>query len=103
VSLRNTYKVQELAHGLEAVVVPDQWAESGSTIYVEGCGIAARDIDGKEYLDASSCGLCNVIGYGNKDVVGVALFLASELSAYVTGASIPVGGGLPLRPHRPWL
>ncbi len=38
-----------------------------------------------------------------EDVAGVALFLASELSAYVTGASIPVGGGLPLRPHRPWL
>jgi len=38
-----------------------------------------------------------------EDVAGVALFLASELSAYVTGASIPVGGGLPLRPYIPWL
>ena len=38
-----------------------------------------------------------------EDIAGVALFLASELSAYVTGASIPVGGGLPLKPNRPWL
>jgi 3-oxoacyl-[acyl-carrier protein] reductase len=38
-----------------------------------------------------------------EDVAGVALFLASELSAYVTGASIPVGGGLPLKPYNPWL
>jgi NAD(P)-dependent dehydrogenase (short-subunit alcohol dehydrogenase family) len=37
------------------------------------------------------------------DIAGVALFLASELSAYVTGASIPVGGGLPLKPYSPWL
>ena len=38
-----------------------------------------------------------------EDIAGVALFLASELSAFVTGASIPVGGGLPLKPHSPWL
>lgn len=34
-----------------------------------------------------------------EDIAGVALFLASDLSAYVTGASIPVGGGLPLKPY----
>jgi NAD(P)-dependent dehydrogenase (short-subunit alcohol dehydrogenase family) len=33
-----------------------------------------------------------------EDIAGVALFLASELSSFVAGASIPVGGGLPLRP-----
>lgn len=32
------------------------------------------------------------------DIAGVALFLASELSAYVTGAAIPVSGGMPLKP-----
>ena len=32
------------------------------------------------------------------DIAGVALFLASELSSYVTGESIRVGGGLPLTP-----
>lgn len=35
-----------------------------------------------------------------EDVAGVALFLASDLSAYVTGQLILVGGGMPLnRPH----
>jgi len=33
-----------------------------------------------------------------EDIAGVVLFLASGLSSYVTGASIPVSGGLPLRP-----
>jgi NAD(P)-dependent dehydrogenase (short-subunit alcohol dehydrogenase family) len=33
-----------------------------------------------------------------EDIAGVALFLASELSSFVAGASIPVGGGLPLSP-----
>jgi len=34
-----------------------------------------------------------------EDIAGVALFLASELSAFVTGAVIPVTGGLPLQPR----
>lgn len=33
-----------------------------------------------------------------EDVAGVALFLASELSSYVTGEAICVGGGLPIAP-----
>ena len=33
-----------------------------------------------------------------EDIAGVALFLASELSAYVTAESICAGGGLPLTP-----
>jgi len=33
-----------------------------------------------------------------EEVAGVALFLASELSSYVTGEAINVGGGLPLTP-----
>ena len=57
VSLSNTYREQELAHIVEAVVVPDQWAESASIIYTEGSGIKVRDINGREYLDATSCGL----------------------------------------------
>ena len=32
-----------------------------------------------------------------EDVAGVALFLASDLSAYVTGDRIIVGGGTPYR------
>jgi 3-oxoacyl-[acyl-carrier protein] reductase len=34
-----------------------------------------------------------------EDVAGVALFLASGLSSYVTGEAICVGGGLPLSPR----
>ena len=33
-----------------------------------------------------------------EDIAGVALFLASELSSYVTGEAICAGGGLPLTP-----
>jgi len=33
-----------------------------------------------------------------EDIAGVALFLASGLSSYVTGEAINVGGGLPLMP-----
>jgi 3-oxoacyl-[acyl-carrier protein] reductase len=33
------------------------------------------------------------------DLAGVALFLASELSAYVTGINICAAGGIPLLPH----
>ena len=72
VSLSNTYREQELAHVVEAVVVPDQWAESASIIYTEGSGIKVRDIHGQEYLDATSCGLCNVVGYGNREVADAA-------------------------------
>ncbi|MDA8235052.1 MAG: SDR family NAD(P)-dependent oxidoreductase [Clostridia bacterium] len=34
-----------------------------------------------------------------EDIAGAALFLASDLSAYVTGAVIPVTGGMPLQPN----
>jgi NAD(P)-dependent dehydrogenase (short-subunit alcohol dehydrogenase family) len=36
-----------------------------------------------------------------EDIAGAALFLASELSAYVTGDTLYVTGGLPLLPPRP--
>jgi 3-oxoacyl-[acyl-carrier protein] reductase len=34
-----------------------------------------------------------------EDIAGVALFLASELSSYTTGAAIPAAGGIPLSPY----
>jgi len=34
-----------------------------------------------------------------EDIAGVALFLASELSSFITGAAIPVAGGIPLSPY----
>jgi NAD(P)-dependent dehydrogenase (short-subunit alcohol dehydrogenase family) len=36
-----------------------------------------------------------------EDVAGAALFLASELSAFVTGETLLVSGGLPLSPYHP--
>jgi 3-oxoacyl-[acyl-carrier protein] reductase len=36
-----------------------------------------------------------------EDIAGSALFLASELSSYVTGVTLLVSGGLPLGPNRP--
>jgi 3-oxoacyl-[acyl-carrier protein] reductase len=36
-----------------------------------------------------------------EDIAGSALFLASELSAYVTGETLLVSGGLPLGPYHP--
>lgn len=38
------------------------------------------------------------VGYP-EDIAGTALYLASDLSSYVTGALIPVSGGMPLQPN----
>ena len=36
-----------------------------------------------------------------EDIAGAALFLASELSAYITGETLNVSGGVPLLPYQP--
>jgi NAD(P)-dependent dehydrogenase (short-subunit alcohol dehydrogenase family) len=38
-----------------------------------------------------------------EDVAGAALFLASELSSFISGVCLPVAGGLPLKPFAPWI
>jgi 4-aminobutyrate aminotransferase-like enzyme len=64
VSLRNTYKAQEPDRGLEAVVRQHQRAETGSIIHVKGSRIQISDIDGRKYLDVSSCRLHNIVDSG---------------------------------------
>ena len=71
-SSTETYQHQEIAHTVPGMAVPSQWAEKGSQIYIEGAGSKLWAIDGKEYLDATSCGLTNNIGYGNKELAETA-------------------------------
>lgn len=65
---KEIYRSQEITYGLEPMVVPSEWTKSGSAIFVEGSGARIRTIDGKEYIDASACGMCDVVGYGNQEV-----------------------------------
>ncbi len=51
---------------------PREWAKTGSQIYIEGSGSKLTGIDGKGYLDATSCGLTNNIGYGNREMAEAA-------------------------------
>lgn len=71
-SLREIYKAKEAAHGLEPLVNPTQWANVGSAIFVQGSGVRIKTIDGREFIDASSCGFCDIVGYGNQEVAEAA-------------------------------
>ena len=70
--MKDTYKSQETAHTVAGMAVPNEWAKTGSQIYIEGFGSKLIGIDGKEYLDATSCGLTNNIGYGNRELAEAA-------------------------------
>jgi len=72
VSSNDTYQQKETAHTVPGMAVPSLWAKTGSDIYVEGSGARLTAMDGKEYLDATSCGLTNNIGYGNQELAEVA-------------------------------
>jgi adenosylmethionine-8-amino-7-oxononanoate aminotransferase len=72
VSLKDSYQYAETTHTVPGMAVPSQWAKTGSKIYVEGSGAKLTAIDGAEYLDATSCGLTNNIGYGNEELAEVA-------------------------------
>ena len=69
---KEAYRERETAHTVHGMSVPSQWAEKGSHIYVEGKGSKLTALDGKEYLDATSCGLTNNIGYGSKELAEAA-------------------------------
>jgi len=54
------------------MAIPSEWAKTGSKIYIEGSGSRITSLDGVEYLDATSCGLTNNIGYGNRELAEAA-------------------------------
>ena len=61
-------------------------------------GLIATDITGDKLTDAMKAKIIEGIPLGRLgqtvDVAGIYLFLASDLSAYVTGATIDVNGGM---------
>ena len=66
------YKEWMCAHEFQGQVDPTGWAKVGGLINVEASGIMVKDIDGNESIDMSSCGLCDAVGYGNKEVAEAA-------------------------------
>lgn len=66
------YKEWMSAHEFQGQVDPTGWAKAGGLIDVEASGIRIKDIDGNEYIDMTSCGLCDAVGYGNEEVAEAA-------------------------------
>ena len=66
------YKEWMCAHEFQGQVDPTGWAKVGGLINVEASGIMVKDIDGNESIDMTSCGLCDAVGYGNKEVAEAA-------------------------------
>ena len=66
-------------------------------------GVAGRELP-EEEKDALCADLAKVVPLGRvgtpEDIAGAVLFLASELSSFVTGHCLYVTGGLPLQPLR---
>lgn len=70
--LAKKYKEWMLKHEFQGQVDPMGWSKVGGLIYVEASGLRLKDIDGNEYLDMTSCGLCDAVGYGNEEVAEAA-------------------------------
>jgi NAD(P)-dependent dehydrogenase (short-subunit alcohol dehydrogenase family) len=64
---------------------------------------AVLESKNQEEIDAFFAGMGKVAPLGRigdpQEMVGPCVFLASEMSSYVTGAVLPVSGGLPLPPN----
>jgi adenosylmethionine-8-amino-7-oxononanoate aminotransferase len=69
---KDAYQYREIAYTVPGMAMPSLWVKQGSQIYVSGTGCKLTAIDGKEYLDATSCGLTNNIGYGSHELAEVA-------------------------------
>ncbi len=92
VSLRETYRREDIAHILHGATVPSEFAKSANRIYVEGYGVRLVDIEGKEYIDGMSSGLVAFLGYGNQELVEAARSQMSKLHScpsFANRASTP--------------
>ena len=72
VHLKESYQQAELSHTVPGLPVPSQWAKTGSKVYSKASGNILTTIDGTEYLDSTSCGLTNIVGYGREELADVA-------------------------------
>ena len=72
VNKKKSYQKAELDHTVPGLPVPSQWAKTGSNIYSKARGNVLTTIDGTEYLDSTSCGLTNIIGYNRQELADVA-------------------------------
>jgi adenosylmethionine-8-amino-7-oxononanoate aminotransferase len=72
VHLKESYQKAELDHSVPGLPVPSEWAKKGSHIYSKAKGNILTAIDGTEYLDSTSCGLTNIIGYGREELAEAA-------------------------------
>ena len=86
VSLRKSYKNDDIAHMLHGANVPSVFAKSGNKIFVEGYGVRLIDIDGKEYIDAMSSGFCGGLGYRNQEIIEAATTQMTKLHSCMSFA-----------------
>lgn len=92
VTLRDSYRREDIAHVLHGGTVPSDFAKSINRIYVGGQGVRLTDIDGKEYIDAMSSGFCACLGYGNLELVEAARSQMAALHScpsFANRASLP--------------
>ena len=64
---------QDKEHLLHGAVPLDQFTDKGSFILSEAHGMRVKDINGKEYLDATSGAVSVNVGYGREEMARVAM------------------------------
>ena len=64
---------QDKTHLLHGAVALDQFTDKGSFILNEAQGTRVKDINGNEYLDATSGAVSVNVGYGREEMARVAM------------------------------
>ncbi|MBI4588687.1 MAG: aspartate aminotransferase family protein [Candidatus Rokubacteria bacterium] len=72
VSLRESYRRDDIDHVLHGVTIPSNLAKALNRIFVEAYGVRLVDSDGKEYIDGMSSVVCASLGYGNRELAEAA-------------------------------